>query len=332
MTTSSTLPRKRLTGPLKRGLFHGFAGLTLAALALNASAGAALAQVPTLPPPPPPTFGSTFVVNTNTDTNDGVCDTQHCTLREAINRANANSSIFNLTDHIEFQLPIEQALLIQLAAPLPTVTSPLTIDGRNQPTIVETVVFGQTVFWAVPHPGVVEIHGGSQAADGLTVNTTATISNLALTGFSGTAPEVNFTGTKTLDSLNVHNNAGTGVDLQGSNATLSNSNISANNPGVRLAGSQNVVSGNTITGNVRGVRVSGSNDTLGGTSTAARNVISGNTGSGVELAIGSGTESLATSLARMPLARRHCPTPAMASPSSAQARIRSVVQPRPNAT
>jgi len=130
----------------------------------------------------------------------------------------------------------------------------------------------------------------------------------------------------------VHNNAGTGVDLQGSNATLSNSNISANNPGVRLAGSQNVVSGNTITGNVRGVRVSGSNDTLGGTSTAARNVISGNTGSGVELAIGSGTESLATSLARMPLARRHCPTPAMASPSSAQARIRSVVQPRPNAT
>jgi len=196
MTTSSTLPRKRLTGPLKRGLFHGFAGLTLAALALNASAGAALAQVPTLPPPPPPTFGSTFVVNTNTDTNDGVCDTQHCTLREAINRANANSSIFNLTDHIEFQLPIEQALLIQLAAPLPTVTSPLTIDGRNQPTIVETVVFGQTVFWAVPHPGVVEIHGGSQAADGLTVNTTATISNLALTGFSGTAPEVNFTGPK----------------------------------------------------------------------------------------------------------------------------------------
>src|SRR6266542_6514099 len=133
MTTSSTLPRKRLTGPRKRGLFHGFAGLTLAALALNASAGAALALVPTLPPPPPPTFGSTFVVNTNTDTNDGVCDTQHCTLREAINRANANSSIFNLTDHIEFQLPIEQALLIQLAAPLPTVTSPLTIEGAISP-------------------------------------------------------------------------------------------------------------------------------------------------------------------------------------------------------
>ena len=109
-----------------------------------------------------------------------------------------------------------------------------------------------------------------------------------MTGFSGTALELGGAGTKTLDTLNVHDNTGTGVAVLGNNATLRNSTITANGVGVRLGGN-NTVSGNTVTGNATGVSISGANSTLGGTTVAARNVISGNSGSGVVVTQSGGT-------------------------------------------
>ncbi len=39
---------------------------------------------------PTPAFADSFVVNTTDDANDGTCDSNHCSLREAINAANTN--------------------------------------------------------------------------------------------------------------------------------------------------------------------------------------------------------------------------------------------------
>ena len=75
----------------------------------------------------------TLAVNSKTDVDDGVCDTNHCTLREAINAANATAGppetiafdIFGLVPHT-----------IQPSTPLPSIVEPLIIDGTTQPGYV----------------------------------------------------------------------------------------------------------------------------------------------------------------------------------------------------
>ena len=71
----------------------------------------------------------TFVVNTAADADDGLCSTatSGCTLREAINAANANSG----PDIINFNIP-GAGVTITLISNLPDLTSPVTIDGYTQ--------------------------------------------------------------------------------------------------------------------------------------------------------------------------------------------------------
>ncbi|HNO93687.1 MAG TPA: CSLREA domain-containing protein, partial [Anaerolineales bacterium] len=71
-----------------------------------------------------PAHAASFVVNTNADTNDGTCDAANCTLREAINAANANG--FGL-DTITFAADYT----ITLTSQLPTVNTPITINGNG---------------------------------------------------------------------------------------------------------------------------------------------------------------------------------------------------------
>jgi len=78
--------------------------------------------------------GETYVVNTTDDTDDGICDAEHCSLREAIDTANANPE----ADLILFNIPGTQPFIIQPTSPLPqladaTVTEPTTIDATSQP-------------------------------------------------------------------------------------------------------------------------------------------------------------------------------------------------------
>ena len=50
--------------------------------------------------------GSNFVVNKTTDTNDGTCSYAHCTLREAVNAANADADTSAITfDLAAFSTP-----------------------------------------------------------------------------------------------------------------------------------------------------------------------------------------------------------------------------------
>ncbi|MGQ0621976.1 MAG: Calx-beta domain-containing protein [Panacagrimonas sp.] len=76
-----------------------------------------------------------FVVSSLADANDGSCDTTHCTLREAINAANATAGV---PDSIGFNLPGGGTITLGSTLPVISATGgPLTIDG---PTAVADAI------------------------------------------------------------------------------------------------------------------------------------------------------------------------------------------------
>jgi len=68
---------------------------------------------------------ATFTVNTADDHNDGVCNAGDCTLREAINAANAG-------DTISFNIPGSGVHTINATSGF-SITKAVTIDGTTQP-------------------------------------------------------------------------------------------------------------------------------------------------------------------------------------------------------
>ncbi len=74
--------------------------------------------------------GTNFEVNSIADTDDGVCDAANCTLREAINAANANPGADTITFGISGTI-----LLGPTAAPL--ITDNLSIDGVNRSVTID---------------------------------------------------------------------------------------------------------------------------------------------------------------------------------------------------
>ncbi len=71
-----------------------------------------------------PSAGPGFVVNTDADTDDGTCDVSNCTLREAINAANADVYDANT-------ITFAANYTITLTSALPDITSNVTIDGEG---------------------------------------------------------------------------------------------------------------------------------------------------------------------------------------------------------
>ena len=80
------------------------------------------------------TQAAVFVVNTQIDSDDGNCTAGHCSLREAINAANAglrplgDTINFNIAPLSGPQIPIDVLL-----GPLPTITGRVTINGYSEP-------------------------------------------------------------------------------------------------------------------------------------------------------------------------------------------------------
>ncbi len=72
-------------------------------------------------------LSTAIVVNTSTDHDDGVCSAADCTLREAINAANAGGG-----GTIAFAIPGGPATITPTLAPLPTITTPVEIDGTTE--------------------------------------------------------------------------------------------------------------------------------------------------------------------------------------------------------
>lgn len=251
-------------------------------------------------------WAATFAVNTTDDVDDGVCDATHCSLREAINAANVLAG----PDTIAFNIPGPGPHTIQPTAGLPTVTDPVTIDGYTQPgaspNTNPTTQGLNTVL-------MIELDGSLTASDGLTIMTEkSTIRGLVINRFDGFAAagvhirsldatgnrlEGSFIGTDATGTMALGNFFGVLINEASSGNTIGGTTSEARNlisgnssgDGIQICGAhENLVEGNLIgtdmTGGVAlgnrssGVQICafGTRNTIGGTVTAARNVISAN--------------------------------------------------------
>src|SRR5215204_6899085 len=76
---------------------------------------------------------STFTVNSTADPGTGGCNATQCTLREAINAANANNNPTE-KDLIKFNITGTTGVhTISPTSPLPLITEPVIINGYSQP-------------------------------------------------------------------------------------------------------------------------------------------------------------------------------------------------------
>jgi CSLREA domain-containing protein len=284
-------------------------------LTLSAAAGA------TLGTPNPATLTivnddnppANLVVNTNDDQDFGAClpSPGHCSLREAINAANAVSD----ASTISFNIAGAGVHTITPATALPAITQPVTIDGYSQPSAsANTSASGNNaVLLIVLNGGTVgtggdglTISAGSSTVKGLVINggfsrgivvgnggNTVT-GNFIGTDAAGTGVSANLNGIQVTSASNfiggtnaadrnvvIAQSTGTGILVNGSGA---NSNtIQGNHVGTNALGTAQL--GTTGTG----IRVDTSTNTIGGTTgttaggacTGACNLASGNTNSGI---------------------------------------------------
>jgi uncharacterized repeat protein (TIGR01451 family)/CSLREA domain-containing protein len=253
-----------------------------------------------------PWYPSQVVVNStgdgyDSDLGDGVCWTggytgsgaKECTLRAAIETANARAGL----DAITFAIPSAGVPTIRPQSALPPVQEPVFLDGTSQPG------------------GKVELDG-SQAgagADGLYLGANdSLVQGLVVNRFSGCGIVVAGDGNTLLGNI-------IGADVSGAvKAANGGSGIYVNNGannGIGGVGTGNLISGNSehgielryagatgnrVLGNTVGLDASGANklgnaksgifldvaahhNTIGGISSGARNVISGNGQHGIEL-------------------------------------------------
>ena len=252
---------------------------------------------------------ATITVDTTSDTSDG--DTTSLStlmaskgadgfisLREAIIAAN-NTANGASPDRIVFNIAGSGPHVINVASALPTINQAVIIDGSSEPDYTSNVP-------------VVRIDGASAGAgvNGITIGATgggSTIRGLIITRFGGDGINVasgangvtiagNWIGTTGTGSSGV-GNADDGLDIYGSNAIIGGTGANDRNvitnsgdEGIDLKGSG--VTGHLIQGNYVGVDPDGSSgggnvdvgiaimggtgNTIGGTTVAARNVISKN--------------------------------------------------------
>ena len=250
---------------------------------------------------PPAAGAATFVVDDLTDTTDGSCAAPDCTLREAIDLANANGSA--VTDDITFG-GVAGGTIPVGALPLSALTTPTNVDG--------TTATGYNTLDPKP---VIEIDGGGAGADyGVQMQGGSTVTALSVNGFDVNQILLAVSSNNTVSANWV------GIGLDGSTPGLGQSsawgiyaNSGSNFIGTATAGGGNVVSGNdagivlqsannTIYNNFvgtdrdgqasvpngDGIRLAGANlNTIGGSAFNQGNLMSGNTDAGVEIDGGS---------------------------------------------
>jgi CSLREA domain-containing protein len=258
---------------------------------------------------------TTFTVNSTGDgadsnTADGVCNdgTGNCTLRAAIQQANATSG----TDTIAFQIPGAGLHTIAPSTALPTITDPVIIDGYTQPgSSVNTLPDGDNAVLLVELSGVntsvsngtgvngLTISAGSSTVRGLIIDRFGSSFGISLFNNGNNVIEGNFIGTDAAGSAKAGNLDGIALinssnNLIGGTASAARNVISGNGSyGISL---QQTSTANQIQGNFIGTDASGKSklgngnhglsmvavgNTVGGTAAGARNIISGNGQAGV---------------------------------------------------
>ena len=187
-----------------------------------------------------------FVVNSTADPGNGVCDPTECTLREAIGAANAHPG----RDIIAFNIPGAGPHKIKPASALLVITDPVAIDGYTQPG-------------ASPNTNPSSL--GSNAT--LKIELDGTIA-----GASSIGVHIVSGGSK-VRGLVVNRFGGAGIRLAGPGGNAIEGNFIGTD-----------VAGKVARGNGKGVVIRATSDnTIGGSTPAARNVISGNGNSGINI-------------------------------------------------
>lgn len=274
---------------------------------------------------------ATFTVNSINDgsdanTADNICETAttgECTLRAAIEQANANAE----NDTINFNIPGAGVKTITPAKALPDITQPVTIDGYTQPgSGVNTLATTDNAVILIELSGAnaganvngLTLFANDSTLRGLAINRFSRV-GISLSGGDNNIISGNFIGTDPTGLIDLGNGS---VGIYGEFASQSNNNLI----GGTTPAERNIVSGNgnagilfefqainnVVQGNFIGLAADGStvlsnngfgigfgsftNGTIiGGDDAAdgatdgivgARNYISGNTGSGIF--IGSG--------------------------------------------
>jgi CSLREA domain-containing protein len=241
---------------------------------------------------------TTFTVNSNNDVNDDACDAAHCSLREAINAANANSGF---TDTIAFSIGTG-VQTIQPSSVLPQITDPVIIDGTTQPGFAGTPIIGLDGTNA----------GSSTSTHGLNITAgDSLVRGLVIYSFSGngihlagdgTVIEGNYLGTNIAGTASSANRYG--IQILSANNTIGGTTASARNlisgnflSGIFINGAS--ATGNQIQGNYIGLNAAGTSalpneasgivigsadvNFIGGTAAGAGNIISGNAQRGISL-------------------------------------------------
>lgn len=292
----------------------GYALAVLAVAVLLSAGGPATAALPNLP----------FTVNStgdqaDADLGDPVCDAvlgvpgRQCTLRAAIQEANATPR----ADTINFNIPGAGTRTIFPNSGLPTINTPVTVDGYTQPgASPNTLTMGTNAVLRIELDGTKAGNanglflGGSAVGSG---SSGSVVKGLVIGRFQrsgiqitsdGNRIEGNFVGTDpsgTADRGNAFGGVGVGAG-------------SGNSVGGALPEARNLISGNgasgvalgccggqriqgnligtrkdgtTALGNARaGVGLSDGSHLVGGTEAGAANIIAFNAGDGVEVAGG----------------------------------------------
>jgi uncharacterized repeat protein (TIGR01451 family)/CSLREA domain-containing protein len=204
-----------------------------------------------------------FTVNVTDDHDDGTCDVEDCTLREAINASNASPDAGTISFDISGASP-HDVQTITPASELPAITAPVTLDGYTEPGASPNTLAlsdGDDAQLRIALDG-----SATSGAAGLTVDAVgSTVRGLVVNGFTngialghGSAAQGNFIGMDAAGTSAIGNSVGIRVGSTGGLV------------GGRPPQDRNIVSGNvnkgidsttlgavTVEGNYIGVDVTG---------------------------------------------------------------------------
>jgi CSLREA domain-containing protein len=225
---------------------------------------------------------TTFTVNSTADPGTGGCDATECTLREAINAANANNNPTE-KDRINFNISGTGVHTISPTSPLPQITEPVIINGYSQPgSSANTLAKGTNAVLTIELDGTeagtgldangVGIGAKGTVVKGLVINSFA-VSGIRLLGgadANGTKIQGNFIGTNPAGTTAQGNNSD-GIALTG------NSNVVV---GGTLASMRNLISGSALAGVVLFNFEAGTNNKVLGNLIGTDKNGSGNLGNG----------------------------------------------------
>jgi CSLREA domain-containing protein len=273
---------------------------------------------------------SNITVTTSDDTNDGDTSSLYAlqsnkgadgfiSLREAIIAANNTPNGIGGIDQILFNIAdplIAGAHTINLESALPTISTSMSINATTEPD-----------FFSNASQPMVVLNGNGVIQNGITINASGSNSNirgLIVQGFTDNAIYIqansdgntiagNYLGqinAQGIEATALNANGGSGVRIEGSFNTIGGANLSDRNIIAGNYAGISVVSGgfNRVMGNFIGTDASGArsvanrdsgihleatnSNLIGGSTIAARNVISGNLKNGILLDMGANRTSI----------------------------------------